>query len=134
MKIRDWFRRDSRLDELKDQLSKGLIRLEVVIRTESQRIRNVINQRSTDMEQATQDVMDVAKSIGEAVVKLPGMVDAFEARITDVIKNSTGMSQEDKDALAGAVTDLKSDLATVTGALADAADGTDEAAADTPSP
>lgn len=86
------------------------------------------------MEQATQDVMDVAKSIGEAVVKLPGMVDAFEARITDVIKNSTGMSQEDKDALAGAVTDLKSDLATVTGALADAADGTDEAAADTPSP
>lgn len=81
------------------------------------------------MEQVTQDVMDVTKAVSEAVTKLPGVVDAFEARITELVSRSTGMSQEDRDALTGAVTELKSDLATVVGALADAGDGVDEGTA-----
>lgn len=80
----------------------------------------------------TQEIDDLKQAVADvkaAVDQFPGAVNAFEARITEILKNS-GMSQEDKDAITGATADLKAALATATDSLADAADGTDEA--DTP--
>lgn len=70
--------------------------------------------------------------VGAAVAKIPGAIDAFEARITELLNNS-GMSQEDKDAITKATADLRTATGVALAAAADAADGVDEGAG-TPAP
>lgn len=90
-----------------------------------------INTRGIRMEQVTQDTLDAVKEIGDAVDQLPAIIDGFEARITQIIANSQGMPQADKDALTQAVADLKGKAQKVRDTIADAADGIDEAASGT---
>lgn len=80
------------------------------------------------MEQVTQDILDAVKDVKAAVEQFPAAIDKLEADVTAAINKSTTMSQADKDALTQATADLRSSLTTATTALADAADGIDEAA------
>lgn len=81
---------------------------------------NIMTQEVDDLKTAVTEVMT-------AVDQLPGVVDAFEARITTLIANS-GMSQADKDAVTAATADLRSSVAKALAAVADATDGIDEGA------
>jgi uncharacterized protein YoxC len=86
---------------------------------------NGIMEQIDELVATVADVKAKVESFGPAV-------DAFEARITDLIKNS-GMSEEDKAKVAAAVADLKAVATTAQGAVDDAANGVDEAAG-TPAP
>lgn len=89
---------------------------------------SVVQQQGVKMDQDISDLQQAITDIGTAVDQLPGMVDAFEARITDIIKNSTGMPAEDRAALKQATVDLRSKATKIAEAIADATDGIDEAA------
>lgn len=76
-------------------------------------IRRIINQGEA-MSEASKELLDVVNAI-------PPAVDAFEARITEILSRPAIDTPETKADIAAAV-------ATLRGALADAADGVDEAA------
>lgn len=75
------------------------------------------------LEDLTQAVAD-AKT---AVDQFPAAVDALEAKITAALANA-GLTAEQQAAIDGAVADLRGVSNTAQGAVADAADGIDEAA------
>lgn len=90
-----------------------------------------IQQGVQAMTQEVEDLKQAVTDVKAAVGQIPGVIDAFEARITAILANS-GMSQEDKDAITQATADLRATTATALAAVADANDGTDEGAPPAP--
>ena len=73
----------------------------------------------------------VAQDLKDAVAPLPGAIDAFEARITQLIKDA-GVTPEVAAQFDAALADLKNTVAGVQTDVADATDGVDEAATQNP--
>ncbi len=103
---------------------------------------NAILKQGTTIMATTKELVEVANAaaqgitdVGAEVVKFGPAVDAFEARITELVKqigNPTTEQQADIDAavatLRSAGTSAAATLTAAQNALADAADGVDEAA------
>lgn len=69
----------------------------------------------------TQAVADVKTAVG----KIPAAIDAMEAKVTTLVKNS--LTDAEFQQVQDAIDELKGVAATATGAADDAADGVDEA-------
>lgn len=80
------------------------------------------------MEPITQQIVDAVAGLVQAVTPLPGAVNALEAAVTAATSNTTGMSQEDKNALAAALANIQDVAKTIGDSVSDAQDGIDEAA------
>ncbi|HEY1283012.1 MAG TPA: hypothetical protein VGE96_00905 [Steroidobacteraceae bacterium] len=87
-----------------------------------------INERGARMEPITQQIVDAVAGLVQAVTPLPGAVNALEAAVTAATSNTTGMSQEDKNALAAALANIQDVAKTIGDSVSDAQDGIDEAA------
>lgn len=72
----------------------------------------------------------LVEAVSEIRASLPAVadaIDALEAKITAALANA-GLSQEDRDAIAAAIDDLRDAGASLASAVSDAEDGVDEAA------
>jgi uncharacterized protein YoxC len=74
------------------------------------------------------DLTQAVADVKTAVDQFPAAVDALEAKITAALANA-GLTAEQQAAVDGAVADLRNVANTAQGAVTDAADGIDEAAA-----
>ena len=92
------------------------------------RIVAAINLKGSNIMEQIEELVAVVADVKAKVEGFVPAVNAFEARITDIIKNS-GLSAEDKAKVEAAVADLKAVAVTAKAATDDAADGVDEAAA-----
>ena len=92
------------------------------------RIVTAINLKGSNIMEKIEELVAVVADVKAKVEAFGPAVDAFEARITAILKDS-GLSAEDKAKIETAVADLKAVAVSAKVATDDAADGVDEAAA-----
>lgn len=85
-------------------------------------------QMMADAKSYADQLTQVANDLKAAVAPIPGAIDGFEARITQLVKDS-GVPADVAAQFDAALSDLRSTITNVNTAVADAADGVDEAAA-----